>query len=83
MPQRVRMIANRFILSHIRLATFKSTESVFGARNKTVLNPTTLNNSGIQIHGGPISQFFIIVIDGVHIVHVITAHPTRSHYKKM
>jgi hypothetical protein len=76
------MIANHLTLSHTRLVTLRSIKSMFGARNKTLLKPTTLNNSAIQIHGGPILQFLIVVIDGVEIVHVIIAHPTRFHYKK-
>jgi hypothetical protein len=82
MPQRVRMIANHLTLSHTRLTTFRSIEFVFGARNKTLHNPTTLNNSGIQIHGGPILHFLTVVIDQVQIVHVTITHPTKSHYKK-
>jgi hypothetical protein len=42
-------------LNHTKLATFRSIEFVHGARNRTLPYPIVLNNSGIQIHGKPIS----------------------------
>jgi hypothetical protein len=65
MPKRVRMTPNHFALSHTRLVTLKSTKFVPRARNKTLPNPTTLNNSGIQIHERLVSQFFTTFINGV------------------
>jgi hypothetical protein len=72
--ERVRMIANHPGLSHTRLATLRSTESMLGARNRVFQDPTTLNNSGIQIHGGPVPQFLTMVTDGVQGVSMMAAH---------
>jgi hypothetical protein len=50
---------------------------MLGVRNKILLNPTTLNNSGIQIHGGLIPHFLVTIVDGVQGVHVMFAHSIR------
>jgi len=68
------MTYNHHALSHIRLAIFRSTKSMLGARNRVLPNPTMLNNSGIQIHGG---QLLIMVIDGVRRIYVTTTHLIR------
>jgi hypothetical protein len=50
MPKIVRMTTDHPALSHTRLATLRSIEFVPKARNKALPDPTSLNNSGIQIH---------------------------------
>ncbi len=59
------MKANHPALNHIRVATFKSTKSMLGARIKLLLDSTTLNNIGIQILGKLVSHFLTMIIDGV------------------
>jgi hypothetical protein len=49
------MTTNHPALNHIKLATLENTKSILGIRNRTLPDPTTLNNNGIQTHGGPIS----------------------------
>jgi hypothetical protein len=63
--EKVKMTTNYLVRSLTRLATFISAKSMFGARNRTLLDPTSLNNSGIQIHGQFIPQFFTTINDGV------------------
>jgi hypothetical protein len=66
-----RIITNHPTLNHTRLATFKSTKSMLGARNRVLPKSTTLNNNGIQIHGGLIPHFFTTITNGA---------PTKSSY---
>jgi hypothetical protein len=72
------MTANHLTLSHTRLVTLINIEFVPGVRNRALLNPTMLNNSGIQIHERLISQFFTTFTNGVQGIHVTATHPTRS-----
>jgi hypothetical protein len=72
------MTTNHQVISHTRLATLKSIESMLGARNRRLPNPTVLNNSGIQIHRGLVLQFSTTILNGVQGVFVTTAHSTKS-----
>jgi hypothetical protein len=65
-------------MNHARLATLVNIKSMLGVRNKTLPNPTVLNNSGIQIHGGIVFKFFTVVPNGVQGVPMMDAHSTRS-----
>lgn len=77
MPKIIKMTANHFFLSHTRLATVKSTESMPKARNKALLDPTLLNNNGIQIHERLVSQFCTTFTNGVQGIPMMATHPTR------
>jgi hypothetical protein len=72
------MTTNHLDMNHTRLVILRIIESMFGARNKVLLDSTTLNNSGIKIHGRPVSHFLTTIVDGVQEVLVTTAHSTRS-----
>jgi len=65
-------------MNHTRLTTLVNIKSMLGARNKTLPNPIVLNNSGIQIHGGLVFKFFIVVPNGVQGVPMMDAHSTIS-----
>jgi hypothetical protein len=64
-------------MSHTRLAILRNIKSMLRARNKTLPNPTMLNNNGIQIHGGLVLEFFTTIPDGVQGVLVMDAHSTK------
>jgi hypothetical protein len=70
-PKKIKITTNHLALNHIRFATFKSTKSMLGARNKVLLDSTTLNNNGIQIHGRLVPHFFTTITN---------ATPTRNSY---
>lgn len=72
------MTTNYLAVSLTRLATLINTKSMSRARNRALIDPTSLNNNGIQIHGRLILQFFTTIIDGVQGVLVTGAHPTKS-----
>jgi hypothetical protein len=74
------MITTHPTVNHARLATFKSTKSMLGLRNKTLPNTIIPQHNGITFHGGManiIPQFFTIVNDGVLRVHVMVTYPNR------
>jgi len=77
------MTTNHLVLNHTRLTTFRSTESMLGTRNIILLESTTLNNNGIQIHGGLILHFLTIITNGVQGVLMMTTHSIRSSARKL
>jgi hypothetical protein len=76
-PERIRMMASYPTLNHTRVATLKSIKSMLGARIIILLDSTTLNNSGIQIHGKLILHFVTMTIERVQGIPMMATHSTR------
>jgi len=59
------------------MVTLDNTKSILGTNNKILPNSTTLNNSGIQIHGGLVSHSFTMISNGMQGVPTMTTQSTR------
>jgi hypothetical protein len=71
------MTTNHPILNHTRVVTLGNTKSILGTNNKILPDSTTLNNSGIQIHGGLVSHFFTMISNGMQGVPTMATHSTK------
>jgi hypothetical protein len=56
---------------------------MLGTRNIILLESTTLNNNGIQIHGRLVLHFLTIITNGVQGVLMMTTHSIRSSARKL